>query len=284
MKLIKIILPTRNRPAFLLQTLHSIMQQDHQYFRLIISDNSDSSILHIIDEFTSDKRVQYYFVGDQNLSALQHEEVFQKHLTSSDYYTIIHDDDILLPNHLSESINCLEQRSDGVRCCYSYPIFIDAYGFAIKSASSHYLKNTSSPRVFQGWFDALLRCSKNPVACPTLVWKDGFIHSESWMRNGNNSYTDYTRVCSTILREGIVISPQTTYKLRLGDYDRDSAGPSKLHCLKLHTRARNMGLRHGCKSHIFGNILCLLIWLYHDFPRLTIISLSNILRDLSYGA
>lgn len=94
-----VLLPTRNGGAFLDNCIRSILEQDHDDFELVISDNANTDQTpEILQRFADDPRVKIVrletpvSVTDNWNNALRH--------SCGDYILMMGDDDYLLPNYL----------------------------------------------------------------------------------------------------------------------------------------------------------------------------------------
>jgi glycosyltransferase involved in cell wall biosynthesis len=97
-KTLTIFLLTHNRPNDAILAIKSILQQSNNHFRLIVSDNSDS------DEMTGliqslPAKVEYR-KRPSNLTVFEHLNTCISEVTTS-FYTLFHDDDLMLPNYVS---------------------------------------------------------------------------------------------------------------------------------------------------------------------------------------
>jgi len=106
-----ILLPTRNGGDFLENCIRSILEQDHDDFELVISNNANTdSTPKIISQFKIDSRVKVVHqdfpisVSKNWTAALQ--------ASSGEYVLMMGDDDYLLPNTLRRLDDALEQYSE----------------------------------------------------------------------------------------------------------------------------------------------------------------------------
>ncbi len=93
---------THNRPHQAVEAVQSILSQANDQFELVISDNSDTDQLqHLLGDckgFTYIKRPKV-------LSAIDHGNVVLSEIltnTRCNYFTLFHDDDLMLPNYVAE--------------------------------------------------------------------------------------------------------------------------------------------------------------------------------------
>jgi len=93
-----IFLISHNRPQDAIRAVRSILAQSDQRFNLIISDNSSNQELTELISATY-PHVQYR-KRDSALTALAHFNLCISEV-ESDYFSLFHDDDLMLPNYVS---------------------------------------------------------------------------------------------------------------------------------------------------------------------------------------
>ncbi len=93
-----IFLISHNRPQDAIKALKSILAQNDQRFNLIISDNSSNQELTELISATY-PHIQYR-KRDSALTALAHFNLCISEV-ESDYFSLFHDDDLMLPNYVS---------------------------------------------------------------------------------------------------------------------------------------------------------------------------------------
>ena len=100
--MLRIVLLTHNRPHQAVEAVQSILSQAHDQFELVISDNSDTDqLLHLLGDhknFTYIKRPKVLSAIDHGNAALS--EILNNTLCS--YFTLFHDDDLMLPNYVTQ--------------------------------------------------------------------------------------------------------------------------------------------------------------------------------------
>jgi glycosyltransferase involved in cell wall biosynthesis len=114
---LSITLLTHNRTKQAFEAILSILSQSNQNFKLIVSDNSDDDSLgHLIQEniqTNSSLLGVIYIKRPQVLPALDHFNICLNEM-SSDYFCLFHDDDLMLPNFVSEFFKAQNQYPDAV--------------------------------------------------------------------------------------------------------------------------------------------------------------------------
>jgi len=105
--LISVLVPTYNRPDYLLLTLKSILSQSYDFLEIIICDNSDNDDTQkVINDFHDKSRI-LYSKNDTNIGVVNN---FNKCLTlaNGDYIHFLSDDDLLLPNALLNKVELIK--------------------------------------------------------------------------------------------------------------------------------------------------------------------------------
>ncbi len=99
-------MPTYNRPAFLRESLQSVLLQTFSDFEIIITDNSaDAESEKVVAEF-QDLRIRY-FRNEENIGAVNnHNKALA--LAIGQYIYLFSDDDIMLPDNISDKVAVLD--------------------------------------------------------------------------------------------------------------------------------------------------------------------------------
>ncbi|UUY09066.1 glycosyltransferase [Pseudomonas sp. J452] len=122
--LITVVIATYNRPDVLSHTLHSVLQQTEQRWRLLlIGDHCDERTQAVVDTF-DDPRIHYI-----NLPARCGEQAGPNSvgllLADSEYVALLNHDDLWLPDHLQISLACLQD--SGAELCVARAAFAHAH-------------------------------------------------------------------------------------------------------------------------------------------------------------
>ena len=104
-----VFIPTRNRKEQLEIAIKSVLSQSRTDFQLIVIDNaSTDGTRFLCDLFSKKDRRFRYIRNEANIGAIGN---FRKCFDSVDtpFFSILSDDDILLPNFLEEALERLEE-------------------------------------------------------------------------------------------------------------------------------------------------------------------------------
>lgn len=106
-----ILLPTRNGGELLAGALGSILGQDYEDFELVVSDNaSDDSTPEILDGIAQDPRV-VLLRGEEPVGVTEN-WMRALRASSGDRFTLIGDDDLLLPGYFERADRLVEEARD----------------------------------------------------------------------------------------------------------------------------------------------------------------------------
>lgn len=97
-----IYLLTHNRPKQALEAIESILAQSNEQFELVVSDNSDTPQLRSL---LGGCRNLVYIKRAQVLAGIDHGNLVLSEIAGKGaygYFTLFHDDDVMLPNYVDE--------------------------------------------------------------------------------------------------------------------------------------------------------------------------------------
>lgn len=103
--MIEIILLCRNRPEYANEALTSLCNVDYTHLKITISDNSTSPLFinrNFSEEFPH-VEINYLYRGP-NLSGVNHMTLAARE-SECDFFCLFHDDDIALPNFISDRVH-----------------------------------------------------------------------------------------------------------------------------------------------------------------------------------
>jgi teichuronic acid biosynthesis glycosyltransferase TuaG len=104
--LVSIIVTTYNRSDFLLETVHSILQQTYLNFELLIIDDNSTDHTKKVISLIDDERIKYYCLSECSGGPAKPRN-FGINIASGIYIAFCDDDDIWVKNKLSIQINYL---------------------------------------------------------------------------------------------------------------------------------------------------------------------------------
>ena len=107
---IQLFVTTYNRPHLVLNAIQSALNQNHDSFEIIVSDNSTNDETEILVTQIDDKRLLYRR-RKPSIPVIDHLNVILKEVTS-DYFMIFHDDDTMHFNMLEYLYNIISKRKE----------------------------------------------------------------------------------------------------------------------------------------------------------------------------
>lgn len=120
---ITVVIPTRERADTLLYCLETVVAQDSDRLRIVISDNASSPATRDVVESFADPRIAYFNTGERLSMAHNYEFALSK--TGPGWIVMVGDDDGLMPGQLEPTVQELE--GSGLKalsshtCGYNWP-------------------------------------------------------------------------------------------------------------------------------------------------------------------
>lgn len=107
-------IPTKNRPGYVKQAIQSVLSQTFHDFRVVVSDNvSEPSIVSEVRDYVrnlGDPRLTYVLQPVDGQEYGQGRFLFGE--CAEPYFMILHDDDLLEPDHLQHAVTTLGRERD----------------------------------------------------------------------------------------------------------------------------------------------------------------------------
>jgi len=113
--MISVVLPTHNRKTrgFLKESIESVLKQDHKDFELLIIDDGStdgtSELCKLYASREAANTVRYIYQKNGGVSSARNNGI---RCARGEYVAFLDDDDIWLPQKLSEQMNLIESRGD----------------------------------------------------------------------------------------------------------------------------------------------------------------------------
>lgn len=105
MPAVSVITPTHNRPAYLRQTIESVLAQSFADFEHIIVDDGSAGETRAVVEGFDDARIRYVYQENAGRSAARNRGLA---LATGEYVAFLDDDDLFLPDKLAVQVAFLE--------------------------------------------------------------------------------------------------------------------------------------------------------------------------------
>ncbi|MFT6051379.1 MAG: glycosyltransferase involved in cell wall biosynthesis [Halioglobus sp.] len=162
-------IPTINRPGFVQHTVNSVLAQSYRDIEVIVSDNcSEPGVADSVKAFIAeldDPRIRFH-QQSENGGEYGQGRYFLGQAEASEFFMILHDDDLLHKDYLERAITCLEQQPDcGVFVANANAI--DENGQDIESEKQKFLRSLGRNDYSQGVIsvrDTNLECGFSPIS------------------------------------------------------------------------------------------------------------------------
>lgn len=111
---VTVAIPTYNRAQLLKVSLESVLAQDYPDFRVVVLDNASSDDTEAVVRSLADRdRRVTYIRNETNIGMLRNLNRAIE-VNSSPYFNIFHDDDVMLPGFIRESVLSLDKHPSAV--------------------------------------------------------------------------------------------------------------------------------------------------------------------------
>lgn len=126
--LITIFIPTYKRPDTLQRSLQSALDQETEVpYDILVVDNDpekQTETEHYMQQICAEHKNVQYFRNTENIGMFGNwNRGFE--LARTKYISVLHDDDVLLPNYLNEVLNVFEEKSCQVVSVFAKSQFLD---------------------------------------------------------------------------------------------------------------------------------------------------------------
>jgi glycosyltransferase involved in cell wall biosynthesis len=152
-------IPTINRPEFVRDAIRSALNQTYTDIEVVVSDNDSEpgvadSIKEFIEEF-DDHRIRFH-QQLENVGEYGQGRYFFNEAANSQYFMILHDDDILGEKYLEKAIEGLEKSAESAFFVADAGI-IDENGNHAEAVKQQFLKDHGRNKAVQGEFSVIDR-------------------------------------------------------------------------------------------------------------------------------
>lgn len=196
-------IPTLNRPQLVRETLRSVLDQTCGDYTVIVSDNcsepaaSESVRRHV--ESLGDARVRYH-LQPENVGEYGQGRFFFKAAAGSEYFMILHDDDVLKPDYLRRALESLRAHPS-CACFVANPFLMDGQGRVSPDVTAAYLSEHGRLGAAPGEFDILathLGCGFTPIS--GTVFRTAALRESGFV--DEDCHGNYPFECNIFLRLG----------------------------------------------------------------------------------
>jgi GT2 family glycosyltransferase len=235
-KRVQIFILSRDRVDYLRKSLQSVMDSAQHVAEVIVSDNStNEDVRKMMElEFPSIQVIAH----NPPLPALMH----FNHLidiATAEFFMLFHDDDILLPMAIEESLRALDANQIAVACAHNSQI-LNVNRPMVKTLMGNFL----SPREIKNPVNLLSYYMEigpiGPAAFPSYVYRSKLVQKTRLNFEEAGKYSDVTFLVKLLQNGSLLWLPQVLMQTRI-HADNDS-------------RIENVGarmrlLRYACSHH-----------------------------------
>lgn len=207
---VQIFILSRNRLDYLKESLQSCLAQHYENYEVIVSDNStEPEIKNFLEKFAKNDKLKVVYRN--NLSYTDHTNLILSEVAAT-YFMMFHDDDILLPNCLSDYIKIMNSNSDLSAVGGNSYIIKDKMHTNIlfmRNAQDSMMKNSRD--FFRNY---LLHTSSHP-AFPTFLYRSNCVQSIKLAPFKGGGYSDTSFLFEAVNNGPIYISTSIIAKYRM---------------------------------------------------------------------
>lgn len=239
-----IVVPTHNRVHYLRAAVASVLAQTYSDFRLVISDNStnEEAAAFVADE-VHDPRVVYVRFGG-GVPAGEHGDFIENLIANSpeSIVTIMHDDDQMAPEHISEGVEFLRNTSLGLVA--SPPCFINQDGMPLKTQ-----RKTIDQSVYRGLWGGLRAMRRNKFVFSSVIYRKPAYFRSAEFRHECLGFADFASNLVNVFQFGCILKSNATLLYRvhggqdINNYDKNPALTLRLldiaRCCAIRSYGRN---------------------------------------------
>lgn len=206
MKLLSIVIPTRNREEYCISAIRQILAYDRDDFELCICDNSDSDIVENFVSDREDNRLVYIHIKGRINSAINMDSAMR--MASGEYVCMIGDDDAILPSIFNLAKWAKDNDYDNVT-----PAKILNYYWPDDTGRSGYLE----------WYD---------IENVKPIYRESQKELDRFVRNGLIRYSDYLpRAYHGLAKRNLLVSVLNKTGHMIGGLSPDIYMATTLACL-----------------------------------------------------
>lgn len=188
--LVSVILPVFNAQAYISEAIESVLAQDYRNFELIIiNDGSTDNSAKIIESYTSDTRLKYIKLHQNNGISLALNLGLE--MANGEFIARMDADDIAFPNRLSKQVSFMKRHTDYVACGSSV-IFFNEHNTQYKA---HFPSTNEEIR-------AALSLFSHHISHPTIMMRAETIRLNRLRYSTSHLYAEDFHLWSKMIKLG----------------------------------------------------------------------------------
>lgn len=215
--MLTIYMTTYNRAQFIRSAVESILNQTFQDFHLIVLNNASTDGTLEILQGIKDPRMSI-ITHEKNIGPIANGNYPYDHL-SGDYFMVVHDDDIFLPEAIATEITFMEKNKDVALVSLSANI-IDENGKFLTDRSMPEDIFDADTYINSEYFANKLYQTKCNVVCPSVMYRtEFFVKNQIRSRSEAGPACDfvfYNEVCFAGGKIGVLKAPLILYREHTG--------------------------------------------------------------------
>lgn len=163
------IVPTYRRPLLLKRAVLSVLNQSYPHFIVQILDNASGDATQDVarELMRQDARVRYHR-HEENVGSLNN-IIFGIQRIDTEYFSILSDDDLLMPGFFENGLDAHEQASGQLAFVAERVVVVDEHG-RFAAPYPHQVGRLSPP-------DGIARCLKAGVSLPGVLYRTSVVRS-----------------------------------------------------------------------------------------------------------
>lgn len=231
---------SRDRAAFLEETLHSIFSQEYEDFEVLISDNSTNDD---VAEMLKRKYPQARVIRRiPDVPALEHFRVVIGEL-QHEFSVIFHDDDIMAPGYLKAMVSALDQDGSLAAVACNAGILRDR-----QLTSDSFMRGFQQRRLLQGpeaFLEHYLTLNGTPAPFPGYLYRTRLLSGLFLDQSEGGKYSDVSFLVKLVKRGPILWLPDVLmyYRLHSGNDSGQEKIGDKLRLLRFICRETTLNRR-----------------------------------------
>ena len=207
---VSVVMPVYNGERFLAESIQSVLDQSFSDLELIIvNDDSEDASDRIVRQFR-DKRIKY-FENERNLGLVGNwNRCFE--LATSDYVTMLHQDDVMLPENVERKVQILS--STPYRWVASNCLQIDEHGKRIHEEwFRHPIALSVAQKSQREKFDRMF-FESNYICFCTVMWERSLLREAGEFKDDAGYCTDVQMWLRTLTLADLCYIPVPLIKYR----------------------------------------------------------------------
>ena len=204
--LVTIIIPTFNRVRFLSEALNSVLNQTYQNWEcIVIDDGSSDETLKVLESYAKkEKRIRFYKRSHDHLKGANGCRNYGFTKAKGDYINWFDDDDIMLPNFISDKVILFEEK---------IKLVITTGSFTDENLQNHKMINLyETINIYQEYFFWRLK-----ILTPSILFLNKYLKSIDLFNENlatSHEFEFFTRIFSNLNKEDYIIKNLNSFLYR----------------------------------------------------------------------